>query len=303
MGVFFALGSAALFGLGNVFIRRGQRAYTADNGAVVTAVINVIILGTVTVGLLLRNPIVWTAEGVAAFIVAGVLTTGLGRFTNMAAVRDLGPSRAGVYRVSAPVFTAGAAYILLGERLTANEAVGAAVVLAGLWVLTTEARIRTPGPWTRAATPEPVVSVPLRGIGFGLASALCYGLGFVVRKVGLGHMPAVVPAAALGALAGLATNFIIAWAGRGWADTVRTALREVPLWFKLAGLTTSVAVLGQFSSLSLLSASVVSVLLATEPLWILVLGRLLFPGQERVTARVIISAIVIVAGVGVMFVL
>lgn len=301
MGVFYALGSSALFALGNVFIRRGQRAYTADNGAVITAVINVLILGAVTAGLVLRAPIPWTAEGIVAFIVAGVLTTGLGRFSNMAAVRSLGPSRAGVYRVSAPVFTVGAAYIMLGERLTFKEAVGAAVVLAGLWVLTTEARAKNHD--GSGAALEPAVTLPLRGIAYGLAAALFYGLGFVVRKVGLGHMPAVVPAAALGAAAGLATNLIIAWAGRGWAETVRTALREVPLWFKLAGFTTSVAVLGQFSALSRLSASVVSVLLATEPLWILVLGRLLFPGQETVTARVVISALMIVAGVGVMFVL
>lgn len=138
MGIIYGLLGAGSFALSTVFIRRGQRMYRHDDGAVITGLINVVMLGIASLIVMTRQTVGWNGQGVAALVLAGVLTTGLGRLASMAAVRALGPSRATLFKVSAPLFTVAAAYFLLQERLRLLEAAGAAVVLAGLWLLVRE---------------------------------------------------------------------------------------------------------------------------------------------------------------------
>lgn len=78
---------------------------------------------------------------------------------------------------------------------------------------------------------------------------------------------------------------------------MNTAIRGVPVWFLLAGVAGCIALIGQFSALAHLPATMVSVFFATEPLWALAFGIVLFPGQETVTARIVWASAIIIAGV------
>lgn len=292
MGIFFSLLGAALYSLASIFAKQGQKDYPQDDGALLTALSNVLLLGLASGVLMLTDPPVWNGPGVAVFLLAGVATTGLGRLTLLAAVRAIGPSRATLYKVSAPLFTLIVAYAGLGERLQPLELVGAAAVLAGLWLLTRDTQSASlegnPG------GPKGVSLSP--GVLYGLASAACFGIGYVFRKWGLSFMPSALLGACIGSVSGCAVAFGTACAGRGWRNTIETGIRGVPHWYWLSGLAMSLALLAQFEAFKRLSASVTSVLFSTEPLWTLLLGYAFLRGQESLTPQVLVSAAIIVAG-------
>src|SRR5690606_24263619 len=100
MGILYALLGACLYGIANVLAKRGQVSYRHDDGALMTSLVNVAILGIAAVVVALKDPPVWNAAGVAVFLLAGMLTTGLGRLSSLASVRAIGASRATLYKVS-----------------------------------------------------------------------------------------------------------------------------------------------------------------------------------------------------------
>lgn len=365
VGLLLAMASAALFGLGNVLAKEGQRRYPLDDGVIFTAMVNVLILGSLTL-LLWRDQLqllTWT--GVLFFMLGGLVTTGFGRLSMFAAVREIGASRASLYKVGAPVFTGILAYLFLGEQMTGVKLAASALVLSGLWLLTADARVNAAQ--ARAAAPavktgvqdQPAAvaaggeSVPLagtaavaavserivvaggsaghaqpaavrgnrerpgateprpsgdgprartgfglpRGVLYGLLSALLFGIGFVARKQGVVYVPSVVLGAGIGAASGLLINVGLGTARRGFRGMVDTAIRGVPHWYWWAGGALSLGLLAQFSALTRLEAYVTSIILATEPMWAILVAMALFPGQERLTARTLVSCLAIVGGV------
>lgn len=314
MGFVYATVSAALFSLGNVLMRRGQRQHAADDGAIVSATINALVLAAMTLVAARDDWRLLNGPGLALFFLGGVMTTGLGRLTALASVRHIGASRAATYKVAAPVFTVTGAYALLGERLSPVQLAAAGAVLAGLWLLTVESRrahggAAGTGPREAAAAGEAPQAPRALGSGqgglpagvvYGLLSALFFGLGYVVRKQGLVYVPSAILGAAVGAAAGMMINGALGWWRLGFRAMVDTGLRGVPRWYVAAGIAMSAGIVTQFAALDYLGASVASIIGSTEPMWTMLLSRGLFPGQETVTAKVIAAALIIAGGVAVL---
>jgi len=364
VGIVLAMASAALFAIGGVLAKEGQRRYPQDDGVILTAMVNVLILSSLTLLLWRDHLQLLTWTGVLFFMLGGLVTTGLGRLSMFAAVREIGASRASMYKVGAPVFTGILAYLFLEEQMTAAKLAASALVLSGLWLLTADARANAApgrgaaqiqetgareqpagaladgetllsGGWAAAAvagrvvaagggagpaqpvvhrrggqfsrteeqhpsgvTPRAWAGCPLpRGVLYGLLSALLFGIGFVARKQGVVHVPSVVLGAGIGAATGLAVNMGLGTVRRGFRGMIDTAIRRVPHWYWWAGGALSLGLLAQFSALTRLEAYVTSIILATEPMWAMLVAMAIFPGQERLTVRTMVSCLAIVGGV------
>lgn len=310
------LAAAALFGLNAVFVKIGMRRRPIDNGHFMSVLVNVLFLGTLMLWATLPE---WSWVGLLAFVIAGLMTTWIGRGTSFMAIRLLGPARQGAILVSAPLFAAITGWIFLDEGITLVQATGGAIISIGILVLL-RSRIEQEEPGAEelvadvgaSATVEVVTRLGprlrsairddrfTRGFVVAVLAAIFFGAGFVVRKWGLSYLPTAVGGAFIGACTALSMIFLRTAVRGSLAHLVNDNFREVPWLFVAGGLASSLALFLQFSAFDQLPAWVVSLLQGTQAIWTLLWASIFLRDEERISRELVLSVALVVVGVGVM---
>ncbi|HSR44128.1 MAG TPA: DMT family transporter [Acidimicrobiia bacterium] len=286
MGFVFGIGSAFFFALSSVLIRIGQRHRTGDDGVLMTVSVNVVVLG-LAASLAVRPP--WSATGVVALLAAGVVGSVLGRSFNLRAVRMIGSTRSSAFITGTPVAAAAVGWIVLEEAVSPIEGFGGLLVIGGLlWLI----RLRA-GP-AGLATGE---RVPTRFYVIAALAPMFFGTAFVMRKWGLQRFDSSVIGAFLGATAAFAVLMSVDVIRGAIRDRIAANVHAIPWWFVAAGVTTSIALLSQFSAFAYLPAWVVGILQATQGIWAIGLGMLFLKGDEHVDWHLMASVALVVSGV------
>lgn len=285
MGLILGLTSAICFASASVCFKIGQRDRETDNGLFLSILVNVVILGVIVA--FLTWP-AWDAAGFAALVVGGLLGSVGGRSANLKAIRMIGPSRSNAFLAANPVVAAIAGWFVLDETFGIQEAIGGALVVAGLvWLIS-----------SRTAPGSPHAGgLPLAGFLWAIGAPIFFGLAFVARKWGL----ALFPGAVIGAFIGAAAAFALIAAGDArtgmLTDRVRQNLVDVPMWYLAAGVFTTLALLSQFTAFSFLPAWVVGILQGTQGIWTLMLGWLFLRQEEHIDRALVGSVVLVLLGV------
>jgi drug/metabolite transporter (DMT)-like permease len=109
------------------------------------------VLGIMPLRFTFTKPLVGTV-GVpwwAVLLVMGALSSGIGTFLGISGARRLGPRMAGYVALSVPLAGAGWAWMLSGQKVTLNLALGGVLILGGVLL----ARLGEPGPSNVSASP------------------------------------------------------------------------------------------------------------------------------------------------------
>lgn len=342
MGIIAGLASALLFGLSNLYIRRGQ-SQSGDLGMFGTTLGNSVIIWTFL--LLLGLAGAWSGtgfvagmtggaglvpEGLAIFVLAGLMTTFIGRHLMLEAMRRIGPSRAVSVRCLAPLFTTVAAIVVLGDAFVPLQGLGTAVAVTGLFILggeTTRTATRAQASALRqsatatppsagaslAVTSETPATAGLpsnkpaligdrktvgAGIVFAMGSAAAYGLGYIARKAGLGYIPSPALGASIGATVAFIGSAMILFVGeRARGRSLRQAIPAAlsPSLVTGAVLTSSGMVVG-FFSFHLAAATVAAVFSSMEPIFTLAFSRIILKQQESISTTAVLGVLISVAG-------
>lgn len=205
-----------------------------------------------------------------------------------------------LFMTLAPLFSALAAWLLLGETLGLQAIAGIAVTISGigLTVLSREEKAEHKH--------KLHVEIPLKGILFGIGAGMGQGVGIVLSKVGMGLCEGtpLLPIAAtmVRAVAGL-IGFGIAYAIKGDGQRLRQGLHDRTTLKAATGTILLGPVIGV--SLSLLAvqlapAGIASTLMALTPVFILWPSRWLF--GQRISTREILGSCIAVAGVALFFI-
>ena len=312
------LTSAALFGLSAIFVKIGMRRRPIDNGHFMSVLVNVFFLGLLMFFVTLPA---WNWVGFGAFVLAGLMTTWLGRGTSFLAIRLLGPARQGAILVSAPLFAAVAGWIFLGEGITLVQALGGLVISIGLLALL-RSRLREPGSdqisnvevadvaassgveivMTRATRLRSAIRHDefTRGFAVAVLAAVFFGSGFVVRKWGLSYLPSAVGGAFMGACTALSMIMLGAAVRARFRHLIDDNLREIPWWFVAGGCASTIALFLQFSAFDYLPAWVVSLLQGTQAEWTLLWTWLFLRDEEHIGKELVVSIALVVCGVAIM---
>lgn len=281
-GLLLGVASAVCFAGASILFKVGQRTRTDDNGLFLSVLVNVVILGAVSVFLVWPA---WSTTGFLALLLGGAIGTVGGRSSNLKAIRAIGPSRANAFLTANPMVAAAAGWIVLDERLGLRELAGGLLVIVGLlWLIRSRS---TPS----SAPPPPT------GYLWAIAAPTFFGLAFVVRKWGLARFPGPVIGAFLGAAAALTIISTLEARSGNLTGTVRKNLFPVSWWYTGAGLLTTLALLSQFTAFSYLPAWVVGILQSTQGLWTLLLGWLFLRQEEHIDSRLVGVVILVVTGV------
>jgi drug/metabolite transporter (DMT)-like permease len=280
--VLLALASALLFGGMTVALRFALQAQPeADLGAVVTSAVAFVVVGA-AVAIDPRTGELARPRELAVFALAGLLAPGLSQLLFMLAIRDAGSSRASVVVGTAPLFGATMAVALLGEPLEWPLALGAVLVVVAGALLVKE-----------TVRPDHFRVV---GMGFALVTTLLFSTRDVIvrwysERASLGSVEAAAAALAAGVIVVVAFS-ALARRGRFLGALARPGL----LRFVPAGVLFGLSYVLLFEAYYRGKVTVVSPLVATESLWTVLLSALLLRRSELVGARLVLGALLVVAG-------
>jgi drug/metabolite transporter (DMT)-like permease len=269
--------SAFLFGLMSVGLRVGLRR--RPDAALATAATVVAGLVVLLVAAAVEAPFRGVhAGGAWPFFLAGAVHPGLGMLLVILAVREAGASRASVVFGAAPLFAVTFAIVLLGEPLKLPLLLGALLIVGGGVEL---ARERTrPG------------HVRVLGLAFALGAVLLFAVrDNLLRWLSRGT---AVPPAVAGA-AGLVGGTLVIAAVLGPRLRGRPVLQPA-LPFLAVGVLFGLSYVALFEAYYRGRVTVVSPLIATESLWGVALSLVLIRHAELVGRRVVLGALLVVAG-------
>jgi transporter family protein len=272
-----ALASAFLSATATIFVRQGLRRSDPYTGVWINMMVGVVglwicVLATGGVGQV-------STRSLLLFAAAGLIGTVGGRLTRFLAIDKVGASVSAAVGNLTPLIATVLAIALLGERVTLPIVTGTIVIVIGTVLLSASGQRLGFRPW--------MIVLPL-------ASATCFGIVQVIRKVALGEMGPVVGAAINMTTALIAFSGIMIGMGHGGLAACRG--RSLG-YFIAAGLAENAGVFLLIVALSIGAVSVVTPLTAASPLFVLLLAPFFLRGVEVLTARVIVGTLLIVLGV------
>jgi drug/metabolite transporter (DMT)-like permease len=277
--VLLALLASASFGAALVVTQFGLRHVTAADGALVS-------IPTTTVLFWALSPFMldsggWQVSAVAIFAAVGLFFPAAVTLLTFEANHRMGPTVSGAVGGTAPLFAAVLAVLFLGERLTLVTAAATLAVVAGIVILSWRPRMQ-PARW------------PAWALLLPLAAAMLRGLAQAGTKLGLALWPSAFAASLIGYSVSVVSIALDARLRRGRRHGFT---HEGVLWFALVGVCNGAAVLSMYAALARGAVTVVAPVVATYPLFSLLLGGLLLPDQ-RVTPRSAAGTALMVAGEG-----
>ena len=231
----------------------------------------------------------WDATGVALFMLAGACSTYLGRFFFFGAIARLGPSRASLFHVSSPAFTAVIAWLLLGEALRLPTVLAIAATIGGLLLITlgSDSTFRL-----RKSSPTP-------GFAIGVAATLAYSIGNVLRGASVRQWNEPVAGALLGALAAIVLQLVFGRRNRTLLHDVRTGDASAVRLYALGGVLTISAQMCMIASMRHIPVAIATIITLCTPLVVMPVSYWAMRNQERIGAATLAGAALTLAGMAV----
>ncbi len=269
--------SAAGFGAALVTTHSGLKTMDAPSGAKVS-------IPTATVLFWLLSPLVdlagWQAAAIGIFALVGLFFPAAVTLLTFEANRRLGPTVTGTVGSTAPLFAVLGAAAFLGEPLGARELSATTLIVLGSVALTSR---------QQAGAGER----PLGDLWLPWTSAALRALAQVLSKAGLALWPNPYAAALIGYTVSSAAVWSTAIGGRGKAPAFT---RSGVAWFAATGVLNGAAVLLLYHALSAGPVYMVSPIVATYPLFTLMLSAAVLR-EERYSRRLLVGVALTVAGV------
>lgn len=283
----FALLAAVSWGMGPIFAKRGtERGVTPLQGTVIVILLNCVLFW----------PAVFAFSGsggpfaalsladVGVFVVGGIVGTTMGRITNYEGIDRVGASVNSAIIGTQPFFATVLAIALLGEAVSFLLFVGVLGIVVGGSVISVSkgGDIRGWKSWE---------------LLFPLGAATAYAGGSVVRRFGFSATPAsVLEALTINETAALVALGAYVWTLR--RDELRGASLLPSTQFVISGLFSALGLFALFEGLSRGPVSIVVPITATSPLFTTFFSYVALRQVERVTRGVVVGAVLIVLGAG-----
>jgi drug/metabolite transporter (DMT)-like permease len=228
----------------------------------------------------------FTLTALAAFAVAGILGSLLGRACYFVGIARLGASRAEPLRALFPLFALGTAVVVLDETVTPGLLGGVVLLVVGGAVVASEAR----GSPATASGQRLWID-----LSFPLMAAVLYGIDPVVTRLGLAEGTSVMTGLAVRIVA--AASVFVGYLG--WR-----AIREdyhpsvsIDRWLTVAGLANTGYLLAYFGALERAPVVVVAPVMGVSTLFVVAGAAVFLRENEQVTTRLAVGAVIVVFGV------
>ena len=290
-GELAALGAAFLWALSAVvYAQLGQRipplALNLSKGVIAIALISITLI---VQGNYLSPEM--DAVAVGFLLLSGVLGIGLGDTFYFEALNNLGARRTLLLEALAPPLSALIALIFLQESLSAKAWAGIFLTVLGVsWVVSE----RVPGCDTKAVN-------PLRGISFGLLSALGQASGAVLSRAALAETTISPLWSTLLRLVGSILVLLMWMPLQSQSSVGFKPLHSIQLLGVIAVtalFSTYLGILLQQTAIKYTATGIAQALISTSPLFVLPIAVGM---GERVSWRSLLGVLVALGGIGLLF--
>ena len=283
--VALALGSAILFSMGAVLIRKSME-HEAQTYHALLATIGMTFVLSVAAVLLKFPPSVLVGRQVLPFVAAGLIVPVLSRMLIYIGYGKLGVARSISISGTTPLFSAILAQLVLGETLTGGVVTGIVLTVAGIAV------ISEPHKETK--------TWKLSAVLFPLGSALLFAIRYTLARYGLFSSPPLVGSAITSATSLL----VLALGGLLIPHPPLRSLSPPAIRFLLgSGLAYTLAYWSLFGTLAAEKLAIVVPILHTDPIWTLLFASLLLREKHPITRAllwgtglVFVGSVLIIAG-------
>lgn len=284
LGVFYALVSGALWGIGPLLLKRGMTLSNVSTATLIEQYVSVMVLLLISAfrgELFLLD---FSGMGFWAFVAAGAVGASFGKIFYYKGIDKVGASKSTSVKNSSPLLTVLLAVILLGEELTLAAAVGSILIVIGILVLS---RVEVKG----GKGPSRISY-----FFYPLMAALCFGISPIFKKIGINASS--LPT--LGATISQSTALVVMLTA-GRFLKIKPKWERIPtkslILFSLSGVTEALGSLFTFFALVYAPAVLVAPIWRVSPLVTFVLARFVLRGVEVVTLRDGVAASFIIGGI------
>lgn len=286
-GELYVLITAFLRGFSNIPTKKGLQTSNPNTSAFIYLIINTVLLWYMVFVLYPGEQL--NTNGLVYFVAAGICAPAVARL-----FKDTGLKRLGV-ALSTPVistnslFSVTMATLFLGEEITVYIIAGAILIFIGVNVITWQKVNRVE--WRK------------KDLVFPLIAAFFFASSTNLRKIGLdiNGLPLLGAAFTSTTSLGVLLISLLVARVRNSEDWTLNLNRESLKYFTIAGLTSSVAFMFYFTALSMSTIVSIQPIAGTSPLWAIFFSYIFFRDTEVLTSRTILGALVIVAGVALIF--
>lgn len=284
-GAVLALGAALAVAVQGLGIRLGTRDGGTATALAVVIVVNIFVLlplaGVLDYGAYALSPV-----SLAAFAGAGLVGTLLGRAFSYLGIKRIGATRAEPVKASQPLHAAVLAVLLLDERLTALRLGGILLIFAGVALISWES-----GNGERVG----VGDTPVHATFYPFLAAFLFGLEPIFAKIAFAAGTPVLTGLSIKTLAATVglVGFFVA------TDTVptrRQVFGENFRWYLMAGAANTAFLLAFYYALEIAPVVLVVPLIQLSPLFVIGISLVLLQRLERVNAKLVVGALIVVAG-------
>ena len=278
MEIYFSFQAALCFSIAHIFIRRGLVESNAMTGSFISLSMTAAILWLLF-PFFAPFSALWSPVSLI-FVAAGLFAAGIGRTLSYVGIEKIGVARSVPIANSSPIFASVFAVLFLAEVWVPQNIVGTLLVISGVIILS--AARPAQGEWRKLHVIYPLVG------------AMAFGASAILRKAGLDYGGVPVMAAAV--TAGSAAIFSFALLQfRGGKEALKLSRRSAA-WLFTAGLINTAATLSVFYALSHGKVVIVEPLVSSNPVLTLLFTAIFLRDLEAINARVIIGALLTVAG-------
>jgi drug/metabolite transporter (DMT)-like permease len=202
MGIMWALLSALGFALFQTANRRAGLGIDVLFGTFLLILISALVLTGVALAVEGLTPLrQFSLFPLAIFSLAGLFHYAFGWTLLGLSQRELGAARAGALVGISPLFAVAIAWITLGEHLPSLALLGVAAIVAGVYLVSTDSRLKEFLIMGLRISTQVSTSHLSRGIWWGLGAAVCWAIDPVFVRWGLRAFPFPLWGAALSLLA------------------------------------------------------------------------------------------------------
>ena len=282
IGITLALLSGAVAGLAVVLVRKKSDETNFLNISLMVTLIGNIVLWPLAI--VFTNLRTISIEGVLLFALAGALAPGIGRLLYYKGMQTVGASvNASVFAIH-PMFSSILAVLLLGETLSPANWLGITSIIIGVIFIQTSSKndVNHKRNWGKS-------------LFLPVLATLTIAVAQIIRKNGLNIYNEPLLGAAVGYAFSLSLYLLLLSISETWHRSFFPK-RDFRLFWK-AGLGITLSMILSFYAVSYEEVSIVTPLLAVEPLFVVFFAYLYLKELEQISYKLVLSVILTVSGV------
>jgi len=279
-----ALLGAFLFGLGTILVRRGLVESSFLSAAVTVTLIGTVVFWIVSLLLVPLSSVNFL--GIVFFALAGLFAPGFAMLTHLKGMEMLGASMNASIFAAYPLFSSLLAVFVLDEHPSLGILVGMICTIFGVVLI--ERNLH--------GTPVKSAKPTRMALAFPLSAALFLGFGYVLKKMGLNAYNEPILGVAIAYMASLCLYILLSALSTTMRRSISVSRQSLQLFWK-PGLIFCVAHLCEYYALRYGDVSLVAPLMNIEPFFVFIFAYILLRELEKITYKLVIGTLIIVAGV------